>query len=63
MSDTGLWLLYGTGIPHGEKEAKKALVIQQLSPEEIEKLKVACRVSSPGRGSVAANMVPHKRSH
>ena len=33
------------GIPHGEKEAKRASVIKQLSPEEIEDLKVACRVS------------------
>lgn len=32
------------GIPHSEKEAKRAAVIQQLSSEEIEKLKVACRV-------------------
>lgn len=32
------------GIPHSEKEAKKASVIQQLSPQEIEGLKVACRL-------------------
>ncbi|CAI8058030.1 Methionine aminopeptidase 1 [Geodia barretti] len=32
------------GIPHGEKEAKRASVITQLSPEEIEGLKVACRL-------------------
>ena len=33
------------GVPVGEKEAKKASVIQQLTAEEIEGLKVACRVS------------------
>jgi methionyl aminopeptidase len=32
------------GIPHSEKEAKQASVITQLSPEEIEGLKVACRL-------------------
>ena len=37
--------LFVAGIPHGEKEAKRASVITQLSPEEIEGLKVACRVS------------------
>lgn len=33
------------GIPHSEREAKRASVITQLPPEEIEGLKVACRVS------------------
>ena len=37
-------VLPAAGIPHSEREAKKASVIQQLSPPEIEGLRVACRV-------------------
>ena len=35
------------GIPVSEREAKRALVIQQLSAEEIKGMRVAGRVGSP----------------
>lgn len=34
------------GIPESEREAKRALMIQQLSAEEIKGMRVAGRVSS-----------------
>lgn len=53
VDETAIIILCGIGIPHSEKEAKKASVIQQLSPQEIEGLKVACRVSL-GRATTGA---------
>ena len=37
-----------TGVAHSEREAKKAGVIQQLSPREIEGMRLAGRVSLMG---------------
>ena len=35
------------GIPESEREAKRAVMIQQLSAEEIKGMRVASRVGSP----------------